>query len=74
MQMVLCDGKHFRAGAARLRRVALFFLDDATRMGLHVVVGKMIEYCESILPQDPKIDDLIDWQNKKKILSWLDSL
>jgi putative transposase len=39
MQMVLCDGKHFRAGVARLRRVALFFLDDATRMGLHVVVG-----------------------------------
>ena len=39
MQMVLCDGKHFRAGAARLRRVALFFLDDATRMALHVVVG-----------------------------------
>jgi transposase InsO family protein len=39
MQMVLCDGKHFRAGAARLRRVAYFFLDDATRMGLHVVVG-----------------------------------
>jgi transposase InsO family protein len=39
MQMVLCDGKHFRAGAARLRRVALFFLDDACRMGLHAVVG-----------------------------------
>jgi transposase InsO family protein len=39
MQMVICDGKHFRTGAARLRRVALFFLDDATRMGLHVVVG-----------------------------------
>jgi putative transposase len=31
MQCVLCDGKHFRAGGARLRRVALFFLDDATR-------------------------------------------
>ena len=39
MQMVLCDGKHFRAGARRLRRVALFFLDDATRYGLHAVVG-----------------------------------
>jgi putative transposase len=39
MQMVLCDGKHFRAGAARLRRVAFFFLDDSSRMGLHVVVG-----------------------------------
>ena len=39
MDMLICDGKHFRAGASRLRRVALFFLDDATRMGLHVVVG-----------------------------------
>jgi len=39
MQMLLCDGKHFRAGARRLRRVALFFLDDATRMGLDVLVG-----------------------------------
>lgn len=39
MQMLLSDGKHFRAGTARLKRVALYFLDDATRYGLHVVVG-----------------------------------
>lgn len=39
MMMTLCDGKHFRAGAARLKRVALFFLDDATRYGLHAAVG-----------------------------------
>lgn len=39
MQMCLCDGKHFRAGAQRLRRVALIFLDDSSRYGLHVVVG-----------------------------------
>ena len=39
LDMVLCDGKHFRAGASRLRRVALFYLDDATRTVLHVVVG-----------------------------------
>ena len=39
MQMLLCDGKHFRAGAARARRVALVFLDDATRLALHAVVG-----------------------------------
>lgn len=39
MDAVLCDGKHFRAGPKRARRVALFFLDDATRRGLHVVVG-----------------------------------
>ena len=39
MQCVLADGKHFRAGATRLRRVALFFIDDATRYGLDVLVG-----------------------------------
>lgn len=40
MMMVLADGKHFRAGSKRRRRVALFFIDDATRKGLHVVVGR----------------------------------
>jgi len=39
MQCLLCDGKHFRAGASRLKRVALFFLDDATRYALDVLVG-----------------------------------
>ena len=39
MMMVLADGKHFRAGAKRLRRVALTFLDDATRFALAAVVG-----------------------------------
>lgn len=39
MDMVLCDGKHFRAGAGRAKRVALFFLDDASRMILGVIVG-----------------------------------
>ena len=39
MDLTLCDGKHFRAGATRSKRVALFFLDDATRFALNVVVG-----------------------------------
>ena len=39
LDMVLCDGKRFRAGPTKKRRVALFFLDDATRYGLAVVVG-----------------------------------
>lgn len=39
MDLVLADGKHFRAGAERRKRVAIFFLDNATRMGLDVVVG-----------------------------------
>ena len=39
MDMVLCDGKYFRAGAARAKRDAVFIIDDATRYILHVVVG-----------------------------------
>jgi hypothetical protein len=39
MQCVLADGKHFRAGVTRSKRVALFFLDDATRYALQVCVG-----------------------------------
>ena len=39
MMMMLADGKHFRAGVSRAKRVAVFFLDDATRFGLGVVVG-----------------------------------
>lgn len=39
MDVVLSDGNHFRAGAARAKRVALFFLDDSSRYALHVVVG-----------------------------------
>lgn len=39
MMMGLADGKHFRAGARRLRRVALTLLDDASRFGLGGEVG-----------------------------------
>lgn len=39
MDLTLSDGKHFRAGVSRARRLAMFFLDDASRFGLSVVVG-----------------------------------
>jgi putative transposase len=39
MLMMLADGKYFRAGVGRLKRVALNFIDDATRFGLGVIVG-----------------------------------
>lgn len=39
MQCVLADGKHFRAGGERTKRVALFYLDNATRYGLEAIVG-----------------------------------
>jgi len=35
---------------------------------------KFIEYSQSTIKHDPKIDDLIDWENKKETLAWLDSL
>jgi len=38
MQMALVDFKHFRAGACRAKRAAVYFLDDATRSGLGVCV------------------------------------
>ncbi len=33
-----------------------------------------IKYIESTLPQDHKIEELIDWEHKQETLSWLDSL
>lgn len=39
MLCVLADGKHFRAGAKRVKRVVVFFLDNATRFILAAVVG-----------------------------------
>lgn len=39
MMMVIGDGKYFRAGDSRLKRVALPVLDDATRYGLGIIVG-----------------------------------
>lgn len=39
MMMVLCDGKHFRAGKEERKRVAFVFLDDATRYVPVAVVG-----------------------------------
>jgi len=39
MMMALADGKHFRAGPTRQRRVAMTLLDDATRMGLALMVA-----------------------------------
>lgn len=38
MQMAISDFVHFRAGAERLRRVAVYFLDDCTRFALGVLV------------------------------------
>ena len=38
------------------------------------VQKKFIEYSQSTLKHDPKIDELIDWEHKIETLAWLDSL
>jgi len=38
------------------------------------VQKKFTEYTQSLLKKDPKIDSLLDWENKEKTLAWLDSL
>lgn len=39
MQCVLADGKHFKTSSNRVKRVAIIFLDNATRFVLGAVVG-----------------------------------
>lgn len=38
------------------------------------VQKRFIEYTKTIIKQDTKIDDLIEWKNKDEILKWLDDL
>lgn len=38
------------------------------------VQKKFIQYTQTLLSSDPKIDELIDWENKNETLTWLDSL
>ncbi len=38
------------------------------------VQKKFIKYAQSILSDDSKIEELIDWENKEETLNWLDSL
>jgi hypothetical protein len=45
---------------------------DLTRK--KAVQNKFIAYMKSNLSEDPKISEWIDWENKKDILEWLDSL
>lgn len=35
---------------------------------------KFTEYTQSILTDDPKIEELMDWEKKEETLAWLDSL
>jgi len=40
LDMVICDGKHFRAGSKEHKRVLISFMDDSARMCLMTKVGE----------------------------------
>ena len=49
MQLLMLDFKYFRAGPTRVKRLALYALDDATRFGLDVRVTTSGESSEVVL-------------------------
>ena len=74
---MLCSGKSpdeikYRLGHQSINSTMVYLHLDINRT--REIQEKMTAYCQSILPQDPKLEDFIDWRNKKKILNWLDSL
>ena len=59
-------------GHENLQSTMVYLQMDLSRR--QEVQKKFIEYTKSILTSDPKINELIDWENKEKTLEWLDSL
>ena len=61
-----------RLGHDSIQSTTLYTHMDLTRK--QAVQKKLIEYMKSNLSEDPKISEWIDWENKKDIMEWLDSL
>jgi site-specific recombinase XerD len=74
---MLCSGDSVsdiknHLGHEDVQATMVYLQMDLTRR--RQVQKKFLEYTQSMLNQDPKIDDLIDWQNRTETLAWLDSL
>jgi len=61
-----------RLGHDSIQSTTAYTHMDLTRK--QAVQKKLIEYMKSNLSEDPKISEWIDWENKKDIMEWLDSL
>ena len=61
-----------RLGHENIQSTTLYLHMDLTHRW--AVQKRFVEYMKSNLSEDPKINELIDWENKKDILEWLDSL
>ena len=61
-----------RLGHESIKSTMIYLhLDLSHRQGIQ---KKFITHTQSLLSQDDKIDELVDWENREEILSWLDSL
>jgi len=74
---MLCCGKSItdiknRLGHENINSTMVYLHMDLTRK--QAVQKKFIQYAQSTLKHDPKLDELIDWDHKQDILAWLDSL
>ena len=61
-----------RLGHDSIQSTTAYTHMDLTRK--QAVQKKFIEYMKSNISEDPKISEWIDWENKKDIMEWLDSL
>ena len=61
-----------RLGHESIQSTTVYTHMDLSRK--QAVQNKFIKYMKSNLSEDPKISEWIDWENKKDILEWLDSL
>jgi len=61
-----------RLGHENIQSTMVYLHMDLTHK--RSVQKKFIQYAQSALKHDPKLDELIDWDHKEDILEWLDSL
>ena len=61
-----------RLGHENIQSTMVYLHMDLTHK--RSVQKKFIQYAQSALKHDPKLDELIDWDHKEDILAWLDSL
>ncbi len=61
-----------RLGHENIQSTMIYLRLNLTRK--REVQKRFIDYTQTLLPDDQKIEELIDWQNKKEVLTWLDSL
>jgi site-specific recombinase XerD len=61
-----------RLGHENIQSTMVYLHMDLTHK--RAVQKKFIQYAQSALKHDPKLDELIDWDHKEDILAWLDSL